>query len=295
MDINISANTLFHFTTTRQNLLGILGNGLYARYSLENFESIISDKAELVFPMACFCDIPLSQVKRHTNIYGKYAIGLTKHWGMENKINPVIYTYPNSTTADILNNIISELDNFFDIKEEEKPKLRAPKKTRDGDSSLFDFSKILNDPTFKYRTEVARKISELNEKLGHFIKYIKPYEGKFYRNDNYLDKPVKFYEEREWRFIPDKNVISDAKLKDSFKAEYYKDKVKRRAINMKLANHIKLSFKASDIRFIIVSQDDEIPEMLNELEKIFGKTTPYNDLKLLGTRLISFEQILEDL
>jgi hypothetical protein len=295
MDINISANTLFHFTSSRQFLLSILSNGLYARYSLENFESLINDTAELVFPMTCFCDIPLSQVKRHTNIYGKYAIGLTKKWGMENKINPVIYTYPNSTTADLLNSILSELGNFFNIEEEHKPKKIRRKKPNSGNDFYFDLQEILKDPTFKYKAETAQKIQELNEQLGYFLKYIKPYEGKFYRNNDYLENSVKFYEEREWRFIPDRKSITNAKLKDSFKAEYYKNPVKRRAINIKLSKHSKLVFKPNDIRFIIVQKDNEIPEMLNELEKIFGSTASYKDLKLLGTRLISIEQIIEDI
>lgn len=292
MEINISANTLFHFTASKQNLLGILANGLFARYSLENFESLIANKAELVFPMACFCDIPLSQVKRHTTIYGKYAIGFTKHWGMKNKINPVIYTYPNSTTTDILNDLLSQLDKFFDITEEEKSELKNHSTL---EKKSFDLDEIINDPKFIYKTEIGGKINELNEKLGHFIKYIKPYEGKFYRDDSYLDNTVKFYEEREWRFIPDKKIITNGNLKDSYKAEYYKNHIKRRAINMKLAKHTKLTFNASDIRFIIVNKDQEIPEMLDELEKIFGNKTSFKDLKLLGTRLISLQQIIEDL
>ena len=109
MDINISANTLFHFTTDRKALLSILTNGLYVRYSLENYESLTDGEAEIVFPMTSFCDIPLSQVKRHTSTYGQYAIGLNKSWGMRNKINPVIYTYPKSTTSDILNELVADL------------------------------------------------------------------------------------------------------------------------------------------------------------------------------------------
>ncbi len=294
MEINISANTLFHFTSTKQNLLSILSNGLYARYSLENFESIISNKAEIVFPMTCFCDIPLSQVKRHTNIYGKYAIGLTKSCGMKNKINPVIYTYKNSSIADILNSLISELTLFFDIDEDEIPKLKEIKDSKDNNNFAKQLEEILNESKNKNIDNVVDKLLEMNSNLGHFIKYIKPYEGKFYRGNDYLENPVKFYEEREWRFIPDKKIFIQAKLKDSYKAEIYKNPIKRRAINMKLASHTKLTFNANDIRFIIVSKDSEIPGMLDEISKIFEETSS-KDLKLLGTRLISFQQIIEDL
>lgn len=295
MDINISASTLFHFTSSRQNLLSILSNGLYSRYSLENFDSLISDTAEIVFPMVCFCDIPLSHTKRHTKHYGSYGIGLTKKWGMANKINPVIYTYPDSTTADLLNQVLVELDNFFDVDEKHLPKERSNHRKNSLKDFLNDLNKYLNHPTVKYKADIAEKIQELNSRLSYFIKYIKPYEGKVFRHSDYLPEPVKFYDEREWRFIPDKNVILNAKLKDSFEAEYYKNPIKRRAINIKLAKHSKLTFKPNDIRFIIVEKDREIPQMLDELERIFGSTAVHKDLKLLGTRLISLQQILEDL
>src|ERR1700722_14296147 len=104
MDINLSANSLFHFTEKRADLISILKNGLYVRYSLENYQGLIEEKEEeeVNLPMVCFCDIPLSQVKRHITTYGSYAIGLTKKWGIKNKINPVIYTYYNSSIANIL-------------------------------------------------------------------------------------------------------------------------------------------------------------------------------------------------
>ncbi len=35
--------------------------------------------------------------------------------------------------------------------------------------------------------------------------------------------------------------------------------------------------------------------MLEDIHEIFGGNTSFNDVKLLGTRLISLEQILDDL
>lgn len=292
MDINISANTLFHFTSNKQSLLSILSNGLYVRHSLENYESLISEKAEIVFPMTCFCDIPLSQVKRHVSTYGNYAIGLTKKWGMQNKVNPVIYTYPKSSTTDLLDSITNDLTNFFDIKDEAKSQVSIITKSK---KSKLDFNDLLKNSTSEYELQIREKIEELQYTLSHFIRYIKPYEGKFYRNGNYTEKPVKFYDEREWRFTPSRKYLINLGLKDSYELEYYTNPIKRRAINIKLAKHIKLNFSPNDIRFIIVNKDDEIPEMINDLEKIFGGKTYANDLKLLGTRLISLQQIIEDI
>lgn len=284
MDTNISAHTLFHFTSNKNTLLSILKNGFNVRYSLENFESLINDKAEIVFPMTCFCDIPLSQVKRHTSTYGKYAIGLTKKWGMKNQINPIIYTYPNSATTSILNDVFENIENFFDIEEEELKKFKLNR------SAEIVYERM-NDRENKF----SKRVEDVNSKLSHFIRYIKPYEGKFYRDGKYLENLVRFYDEREWRFTPSREFLFSKEMKDSYKSEYFIDPRKRRALNMKLAKHIKLHFEPNDVKFIIVNRDSEIPEMLKNLENIFGKTASSDDLKLLGTRLISLEQILEDL
>jgi hypothetical protein len=284
METNISAHTLFHFTYNKNSLLSILKNGLYIRYSLENFESLINDKAEIVFPMTCFCDIPLSHVRRHTNTYGKYAIGLSKSWGMKNQINPIIYTYPNSATTSILNEIFENIENFFDINEIELEKIKINKSV---ETLYWKFNDREN--------EFSKRVESLNSKLSHFIRYIKPYEGKFYRNGDYLENPVRFYDEREWRFTPSREFLFSKEMKDSYKSEYFLDPKKRRALNIKLAKHIKLTFEPNDVKFIIVERDNEIPDMIKKLDDIFGKTASSNDLKLLGTRLISLEQILENL
>lgn len=284
METNISAHTLFHFTYNKNSLLSILKNGLYVRYSLENFESLINDKAEIVFPMTCFCDIPLSHVRRHINTYGKYAIGLSKSWGMKNQINPIIYTYPNSATTSILNEIFENIENFFDINEIELEKIKINKSV---ETLYWKFNDREN--------EFSKRVESLNSKLSHFIRYIKPYEGKFYRNGDYLENPVRFYDEREWRFTPSREFLFSKEMKDSYKSEYFLDPKKRRALNIKLAKHIKLTFEPNDVKFIIVERDNEIPDMIKKLDDIFGKTASSNDLKLLGTRLISLEQILENL
>lgn len=284
MDTNISSNTLFHFTSQKKYLISILENGLFVRYSLENYQNLINNKAEIVFPMTCFCDIPLSHVKRHTKTYGKYAIGLTKDWDMKNKVSPVIYSYPNSETTDILNYAFENIDKYFNIEVEELNNLKYND----------DVEKVIEHIN-KRESNQTKKIDNVNANLSHFIRYIKPYEGRFYRDNDYLKSNVRFYDEREWRFTPSREFLYDLEIKDSYSKDNYINPVKRRALNIKLAKHIKLNFTPKDIRFIIVEKDKEIPEMINQLERIFGNKATSNELKLLSTRLISMEQILEDL
>jgi hypothetical protein len=118
----LSANTLFHFTEKKENLISILRNEFYPRYSLENWTPVLGFEREVAIPMVCFCDIPLSQIYNHTEFYGCYALGLRKEWGIRHKINPIIYTYSGSLSATHLSSIInkvrsdgSDLDDYINF------------------------------------------------------------------------------------------------------------------------------------------------------------------------------------
>lgn len=106
-DTLLSTGSLFHYTPTKDNLKSIIKSGLRANFSLEeisfSFVDELSQKeVELMGPttmqkwletkqnwqnadqiyiaMVSFCDIPLELSKPHRNIYGNYAIGLSKQW-----------------------------------------------------------------------------------------------------------------------------------------------------------------------------------------------------------------------
>lgn len=290
MKETISANTLFHFTRNKEFLTSILKNGIFIRYSLESYGKIIKGKKELVLPMSCFCDIPLSKVKNHTSKYGFYAIGLSKKWGIKNGLSPVIYTTEKSETANILNRLTSDLDKIFDIydNEENKEFISDNKELTENQKSLLKSAKL------NFLISQSQKSLELSEQLGHFLKYIKPYEGKGYSNGKEF-KNIRFYDEREWRYVPTKNLLKKVEIKNSYKREYYESESKRRLINIKLASHKKLKFKPSDVKFIIVERDDEIPNLIDEIREIYRNSATYDEIMLLTSRLISLEQIVEDL
>lgn len=82
--VNISSNTLFHFTNSLEKLEGILKNNFLPHYCYE-------DIIQKALPMVCFCDLPFFQLKDHIATYKFYGIGLEKKWGILNRLNPVIY------------------------------------------------------------------------------------------------------------------------------------------------------------------------------------------------------------
>jgi len=92
---NISSNSLFHFVKKISYLSDILDNGLQARYCHEH---ILGAPLPFAYPMKCFCDIPLGNIKNHFGQYGSYGIGITKKFALLHGITPVIYVHKNSNT-----------------------------------------------------------------------------------------------------------------------------------------------------------------------------------------------------
>jgi len=70
VDMPLSAGSLFHFTSTIDNLIGILEGAFRPRLSVEDFALVKRHfrSAEALdrsgIPMVCFCDIRLSQVQQ---------------------------------------------------------------------------------------------------------------------------------------------------------------------------------------------------------------------------------------
>jgi Putative abortive phage resistance protein AbiGi, antitoxin len=182
--MSVSTNQLFHFTD-KDSLINILTNNFIPHYSLER---LFSGKLELAIPMVSFCDIPLTQTAEHISEYGDYAIGLSKEWGIKNKLNPVFYYCDNS----ILNNSIEYSLNDIFIYANKNGGLQA--------HELYKVKTFLN-----------------------YWYYSKPYEGS---NWDKIEKEFKtnkriLYNEREWRYIPEES--ESAEVNFIFKKTFIND------------------------------------------------------------------------
>jgi|SRR6185436_2936469 len=273
----ISANSLFHFTSSKKNIENILKNGFYVKYSLEDYSTItdIVGSAAVAIPMTCFCDIPLSQIKYHTSVYGSYALGMRKQWGMHNKINPVIYTFKNAMTSELLNSVSEYIKNGFSQQ-----------------SDIFkDIKEISEASIYKFFEIFTKAISNVED----LAKFTKPYQGRLWRNGVLSEKEVLFYNEREWRFLPTQDFFRKHNLKDKYSKDIFLDVRKRRAINLTMQKLLKLHFQPQDIKYIIVKSEDEIPEMVENLRDTFKDTATHSALQLLYTRIFSLDQITQDM
>ncbi|MBC3272175.1 hypothetical protein HU765_19715 [Pseudomonas sp. SWRI81] len=155
------SDNLFHFTKNIEFLKSILTNGLLPRYCLEDSRWLEVDRNFIAYPMICFCDIPISRISEHTNFYGQYGIGLTKKWGLTNKLTPVIYAPQGSAAIRVADYLFSQ---NYDGQPDKKEK---------------------NDKNSDYIYEL--------------ITLIKPISGKMNIGGDIVEKD--FYQENEWRFI----------------------------------------------------------------------------------------------
>lgn len=254
----LSANTLFHFTRNKKNLISILNSCFYPRYCLEEFYFIPKLKTKWALPMVCFCDIPLSQIKNHTLKYGEYAIGLTKEWAQIKGINPILYIPKDSPI----------IKNFRD-----------------------SFYHLVEKRPIWGKEEVSSKIyNEFNNYLLYLAFNTKPYEGIIEINN--VKNNIRFYDEREWRYtVPKDAILSNNEYIYISKKEFENKTIVKNKNN--LNKKYGLVFEPKDINYIIVSKESEVLEVMREIKNIKGYF-PYNDVELLTTRILSMERINED-
>lgn len=129
---------------------------------------------------------------------------------------------------------------------------------------------------------------DLERRFFGFLSFVKPYEGTFWRAGAYVPH-VRFYDEREWRYVPALETDELFLEKDN-----YLDDKRRDEANKRIAADYRLRFSPEDIRYIIVGSDEEILPMVDAVLHIKGRNYTYDDLRLLTTRIISATQIKED-
>ncbi len=262
----ISANTLFHFTRSFDNIVKIISDGFYPKCCLENFDFNYpsgagnSQSPRLAIPMVCFCDIPLSQVGFHKTKYGSYAIGLSKEWGEKKGINPVLYELPNSNTIGIIKECLN---------------------------------KAFSNTSHRENGEINANVDTIKNELLFLLFYLKPYEGNIWDGSGFNGDRIKFYDEREWRYIPDYNKILEKSLKPYMFIDTFLDKDKAESFNKSFESEFKLELSPGDIKYIIVDREKDVLSMITNINNM-NLNCSSDEKNLLLTKIISFERIEQD-
>jgi hypothetical protein len=218
--------------------------------------------------MISFCDIPLSLAKQHISKYGKFAIGLSKEWGITNRLNPVLYIESNSIIANDINNSRKEFSNMSKtLVEHVTSKKFFPK-------SLVPVLHNIIQTIYTYRNT---------------LRFIKNYQGTLVRGKKkYLN--YRFYDEREWRYVPE---INDTRIKSYIKdAEYqtYRGTSKAKPF----LREINIEFKAKDIKYLIVESNNDIPRLIKAIKSANNLVANSAEADILATKIITIEQLNND-
>lgn len=246
-----SANVLFKFVTRIDYLKDTIRNkAIIPRYYEEMIDYIkLEDHKKIAFPMSCFCDIHLNKLVEHMSFYGSYGIGINKIWGIHNGIQPIQYINTESS-------LISDYKIVF-------------------------LKSLSNEDSIPI-------VEEYSNYLLTNLLFMKPLEGKMFRNDRYENR--NFHDEREWRYIPNMNdietelplIIPPYNMNPQAYSAYSE--------GIKQCRELWLKFDYTDIKYLIVENDKERIELIrfikNEIDEednkkyeLISKILVFNELK----------------
>lgn len=258
--MSTSANSIFHYTSRISHLEAILRHGFFPSYCKE---TIITGQNARTFaiPIISFCDIPLSQVREHMKKYGSYAIGMNLDWAVRNGLNPVLYL---ERDAAVNNGLMKGVMDFL----------------------YEDWHDILDEDDFTRFYDGAYKgaISVMQS--------VKNYSGPLIRESENLGN-YKFYDEREWRYIPKIHIDHVTDYPDIFWEEDF-DAMQKQFPSKPHFNQYGLPVTADDIRHLIVNDEKELPGIISCLDKFTHLYTSDIEYKTLLTKIKTAKQIMED-
>ena len=239
----LSTNELFHFTKFENLKLIIKSKAFLPRYNLEftllstNFKS---RAALLPVAMVCFCDIPYGLSKNHRERYGNHGIALTEEWKLRKGLNPIFYIQSESYLANVLADLTNITDRFIPI-----------------------INKSNND------IEIVKTLNDIGIDLTFFTYFLKQFENKKTIKIDYEGKvrvfeQRKFYDEREWRYIPFEAMRNDELFITIWD---YDNPNNLKEAHKRLENY-KLQFDINDIKYLIVNSINEKEELDNYISQL---------------------------
>ena len=233
--------------------------------------------------MVCFCDIPLSQIRKHVAVYGQYGIGLTKEWGLGRKVAPVYYLVKDSVSAEAIRRIFAYSDKAIRVYNDFCERAREIRRKGLANKHFDEASSVIDT--------LCELVARANANVLNLVPYIKPYQGIFPRAGEGI---INLYDEREWRYVPSEEALLKRNMCFHVASEIYNDPYKLQLFNNQLRAYFKLSFEPQDVKYIIVKTEAEVLQMARRIEEIQTPKYDSNAILELITRVISMERIFHD-
>ena len=274
----IKSNSLFHFTPKEEYLLDILENGFWPRYCSEDSDWLIPKdfKNEL-------------EKQEEDNLFISFIKNLIK-----NNISSI--AYPMSCFCDIPLSKITAHTDFYGGFGLGMTKEWGIRKGLNPIFYLSDNSIIPNliqsfllktVPIDFWKSIQSEKTNQ--NTIIQLMKFLKPLSGKMKVNGKEVTK--NFDEECEWRYAPasDENNLFPNFL-PNFLANNNEELQDSNIVTKKVAS---LNFEPSDIKYIFVPEDSNIPTIINKINTIFTNY-PEHERLLLLSKVISLDTIRKD-
>lgn len=243
-------NTLFHTISEFKFLEQIILNrGFKASYADETISGM-----NVKILMISFSNVALFESETQIN-YGSYSIGLKLEWGKQKELQPVIYTYPESTMGATFfeNYYVAEKDQtILTILEERKTQEKMDPAT---------FGLILD----------LKQISENSHKM---LLYLKPDIVK-----NKKGVEFKAFNDREWRFIcNDENHTPIIFEKNFLNGAWNTHYEVAKTFTKPFTPTIVLPFNLEDVKYIVVPTIAEKKQIMITLCDAFGRDNVINQI-----------------
>ena len=277
----INASSLLHFTNSMDALKGILEKGFRFSYCCEKVSATINMNelhpeganffrpsphinSHIAIPMICFCDIPLTRAKLHSDTYGKFIVGIDKDTAItvfKDSLNPVMYR--NSMLIDYA---LSDLSVI--------------KATIDNVEGCYNYKR------------------SLNQLIGNTKPYNGTVNGKdycFYNEREWrILIPFDYSEDTKWYWNLSEEEF--AVKKDEINKILHSSEYAYRGFTTDIDNEEDFM---QFITHIVVDTEANIPELvefiLNEEQPLFGYPKVSKRIKnFLVSRITSFERIEKD-
>ena len=198
-------NMIIHFTKNFDSLKKIIQTLSFNLSYCKEFFNVEDERiSSAAHPMVCFSEYDLDVLEKQYITYGKYGIGFTKKWAIENRLNPVLYIEKNSQAAKGLGNLLKARQGKF--KSVSLPNdLRLPimqlkcfaKNVKGYNSSLkkddYDFTKENEWRYIPYKKDIngnyiSIDLSKYEENQSMHNEKIEDYPLKFEIIDDYTAK-----------------------------------------------------------------------------------------------------------
>lgn len=270
----IKSNSLFHFTPKEEYLLDILENGFWPRYCSEDIEWLIPKdfKNEL-------------EKQEEDNFWETLTKELIKY-------NISSIAYPMSCFCDIpLSKITAHTDFYggfgLGMTKEWGIRKRLNPIFYLSDNSIIPNliqSFLLKTAPIDFWKSIQSEKTNQNT-IIQLMKFLKPLRGKMKVNGKEVTK--NFDEECEWRYAP---ASDENNLFPNFLANNNEELQDSNIVTKKVAS---LNFEPSDIKYIFVPEDSNIPTIINKINTIFTNY-PEHERLLLLSKVISLDTIRKD-